>query len=260
MRFLVNSINFSKNIYRKIAHRPPKWFRQELKIFLLQNKENVDFKNVIIRPILDDKFDDAGVIGGHYFHQDLFVAKKILESNPVRHVDIGSRIDGFIAHVAVFRKIEVLDIRKLESKVANIIFTQIDLMNEMLEDDFCDSISSLHAIEHFGLGRYGDPIDANGHLKAIKNIARLLKSKGIFYFSVPIGNQRVEFNAHRVFALSYLIPILKEYFEVISLSIVDDKGDFHENLEINELLMHSSFGCQYGCGIFILERKEKNCN
>jgi hypothetical protein len=28
----------------------------------------------------------------------------------------------------------------------------------------CDSISSLHAIEHFGLGRYGDTIDVNGHL------------------------------------------------------------------------------------------------
>jgi hypothetical protein len=72
----------------------------------------------------------------------------------------------------------------------------------------CDSLSSLHAIEHFGLGRYGDPIDINGHLKAITNLHLMLKPKGKFYFSVPIGKQRIEFNAHRVFSIKYLIRIL----------------------------------------------------
>lgn len=65
--------------------------------------------------------------------------------------------------------------------------------------NYCDSISSLHAIEHFGLGRYGDPIDYFGYLKALQNIAKIVKTGGTFYFSVPIGPQRIEFNAHRVF-------------------------------------------------------------
>ena len=34
--------------------------------------------------------------------------------NLKRHVDIGSRLDGFVAHVASFREIEVLDIRPLK--------------------------------------------------------------------------------------------------------------------------------------------------
>jgi hypothetical protein len=34
-------------------------------------------------------------------------------------------------------------------------------------DGYCDSLSCLHALEHFGLGRYGDPIDPRGHEKGI---------------------------------------------------------------------------------------------
>ncbi len=33
---------------------------------------------------------------------------------------------------------------------------------------------------------------------------RMLKKEGKFYFSVPIGEQRIEFNAHRVFSVKYL--------------------------------------------------------
>jgi len=91
---------------------------------------------------------------------------------------------------AVFREIEVFDIRKQENNVKNVVFKQADLMN--LPPDSCESIPSLHAIEHFGLGRYGDAIDADGHFKAIQNIYEMLKIGGRFYFSVPIGSQRIE--------------------------------------------------------------------
>lgn len=92
--------------------------------------------------------------------------------------------------------------------------------------NYCDSISSLHVIEHFGIGRYGDPIDYFGYLKAINNITKILKSGGIFYFSVPIGPQRIEFNAHRVFSVAYLINILSQNFEIRSFSYVNDTEDF----------------------------------
>ena len=78
--------------------------------------------------------------------------------------------------------------------------------------DSCDSISSLHALEHFGLGRYGDKIDPYGYMKGITNITKVLKSKGIFYFSVPMGKQRIEFNAHRIFNLRYLLKFNTQGF------------------------------------------------
>ncbi|MBN8573727.1 MAG: DUF268 domain-containing protein [Candidatus Kapabacteria bacterium] len=195
-------------------------------------------------------------MSGHYFHQDLYVARLIHEANPVKHVDIGSRTDGFVAHVASFRDIELLDIRDIKSNVKNIHFRKADLM-ELPKDmiDYCDSISSLHAIEHFGLGRYNDPVDYWGYLKAIDNITQILQSGGCFYFSVPIGPQRVEFNAHRVFSVTYLTTILSKNFDITSFSYVNDNGDFFENISLNDTNVNSNFGCHYGCGIFTLLKR-----
>jgi len=217
---------------------------------------NKDFAFGKIYPCLFDKFDKSGTMNGHYFHQDLLVASKIFFNNPERHIDIGSRIDGFVAHVAAFRKVEIFDIRPIESKIDNIIFTQADLtfLPDYLKE-CCDSLSSLHAIEHFGLGRYGDKIDINGHLKAIDNIYLMLKKSGKFYFSVPIGRQRIEFNAHRVFNLNYLLQILQPKFSIDAFHYVDDNGDLFRNVNLSKEYINSNFSCNYGCGIFELTKK-----
>jgi len=195
-------------------------------------------------------------MSGHYFHQDLLVARKLFNANPQRHVDIGSRTDGFVAHAAAFREIEVFDIREQHSKVKNIVFKKADLTElppELI--NYCDSISSLHALEHFGLGRYGDTIDYFGYLKAIRNITTILQTGGTFYFSVPIGEQRIEFNAHRVFAIQYLLDLFKDTFTLNSFSYVDDKGDLFENVELTPSGIANNFDCHYGCGIFELTKR-----
>ena len=80
--------------------------------------------------ILSDYTEKAGLAKGHYFHQDLLVSKFIFEKKPTRHVDIGSRLDGFVASVASYREIEVIDIRPLpKSEHENIKFMKADLMN-----------------------------------------------------------------------------------------------------------------------------------
>jgi|TARA_B110000459_G_C16427034_1_gene410086 SAM-dependent methyltransferase len=229
------------------------------KSFIILNQQkgkDLNFPFGRFLPIFWQRFSQSGKMSGHYFHQDLHVAKRIYTNNPEKHLDIGSRIDGFISHLAVFRKVEVLDIRNLDSKINNIVFKQADLMQSQVSlYDYCDSISSLHAIEHFGLGRYGDRVDYLGHLKALKNIAKILKKGGVFYFSVPIGLQRIEFNAHRVFSLSYLIQILEEDFDIVDFSFVDDKGDLNINISLNQEGIIRNYGCNYGCGIFELIKK-----
>ena len=218
-----------------------------------QLSANKDFQFGKAYPILDEKHSSSGVMKGHYFHQDLYVARKVFENNPIKHIDIGSRTDGFVAHVASFREIEIFDIRDQESTVKNIIFKQADLMklNENMLN-YTDSISSLHAIEHFGLGRYGDQIDIEGHIKAINNIYSILKPNGKFYFSVPIGKQRIEFNAHRVFNMKYLLEIISPKFNILSFSYIDDEGEFHEKEKLEEDKISVNFNCFYGCGIFEL--------
>lgn len=246
----------AKKFLKAINHKNTNWIYADLEELKRQKGKDKTFEFGTMYHIGTEKNDEGGTMSGDYFHQDLYVARLINLAKPKKHLDIGSRTDGFVAHVASFREIELIDIRNIKSKVKNIVFRQANLM-ELPTDlvDYCDSISSLHVIEHFGLGRYGDPIDYFGYLKAISNIAKILKSGGIFYFSVPIGPQRIEFNAHRVFSVEYLISILSQNFEIISFSFVDDKGDFFECVEFTKDDLKSNFGCQYGCGIFTLIKK-----
>ena len=155
-------------------------------------------------PCLHDRYEEGGATKSEYFWQDLLVARAIHAAKPVRHVDIGSRVDGFVAHIASFRDCEVFDVRPISTLVPGVVFRQADLMNrESLPNsgggDYCDSISCLHAIEHFGLGRYGDPVNPLGYQRGIANMALLLQPGGTFYLSTPIGQERVEFNANWVF-------------------------------------------------------------
>ncbi len=212
---------------------------------------NKEFAIENFYPQFADRYDKSGVATGHYFHQDLYVSQKIYVNNPVKHVDIGSRVDGFIAHMASFREVEVFDIRNLESKAKNINFQQMDFTDSSFNlVNYCDSVSCLHAIEHFGLGRYGDKIDYYGYLKGLDNIYKLLKTKGKFYFSTPIGKQRVEFDAHRVFSIGYLLELFRDKYSIDSFAYVDDKGDLHTDEELTEDMIKSNFNCTYGCGIF----------
>ena len=203
-------------------------------------------------PCLSDNGASSGTAKGHYFHQDLLVARRIYLNSPKTHVDVGSRVDGFVAHVACFRPIEVFDVRTLVSTTPNIKFVQGDLMAPLNETmrNYCDSLSCLHALEHFGLGRYGDPVNFNGHLLGLDNLHNMLKTGGKLYLSVPIGPQRIEFNAHRVFAVKYLLECFRDRYNIDNFSFVDDGGDLHESTPLENENVNNNFGCNFGCGIF----------
>ena len=79
------------------------------------------FEFAPIWAIISEKDNEPGTMRGHYFHQDLFVARQIYLANPKRHIDIGSRTDGFVAHVASYRTIELIDIRNIGSQYDTII-------------------------------------------------------------------------------------------------------------------------------------------
>jgi len=202
-------------------------------------------------PILDDYKKQAGTASGHYFHQDLLVATFVNKANPMRHIDVGSSIDGFVAHVASYRSIEVFDIRPLtiigHEQIKFVRGNLMELDNSLIES--CDSLSCLHALEHFGLGRYGDPIDPNGHLKGFSNLHKMLKKDGLLYISFPIGDSGVHFNAHRVFDPEAVIEWGKDKFELVRFDYVDDTGDLHCNVSLPSVP-----NLTYGCGIYTLRK------
>jgi hypothetical protein len=205
-------------------------------------------------PIFSDYKEQAGSATGHYFHQDLLVAGYIAKKMPVRHIDVGSRIDGFVAHVAAFMPIEIIDVRELaDSGHANIRFKRMDLMNsKAVEPAICDSLSCLHAIEHFGLGRYGDPLNPMGHLTGFRNLVKMLKPQGTLYISFPIGvADQVHFNAHRIFKPDSILNWQPEAtLELLSFSFVDDGGCLHKEVALSAV----PAGTQYGCGIYTFKK------
>jgi hypothetical protein len=211
-----------------------------------------------ILPMLSDYDEQAGITSGHYFHQDLLVAGFIYSANPIRHIDIGSRIDGLVAHIASFRKIELCDIRDLpDTGHPNISFIKIDLMKDNESNrNITDSISCLHAIEHFGLGRYGDSIDPLGHIKGFQNIVRLLKPDGTLYISFPIsGHNEVHFNAHRVFNPTDVLTWIEDSssLKLERFDYVDDAGKLRRSIE----LKNEKFDVDYGCGIYTFRKRKQ---
>jgi hypothetical protein len=202
-------------------------------------------------PSFDDRFLPGGSASGHYFHQDLLVARKIFQRGPDKHVDVGSRVDGFVAHIASFRKIEIFDIREIKGAVPNIVVVQSDVMSSDFSfHNYCDSLSCLHAIEHFGLGRYGDSIDIDGHLDGFENLKKMLKKGGILYLSMPIGRDRIRFNGERILSVETILKLVEGEFELESFAYVDDAGNLHEKTEFSVGEIAQNFGCERGCGIF----------
>lgn len=202
-------------------------------------------------PCLHDWYEEAGATSDEYFWQDLIVARLIFTAKPKLHVDIGSRVDGFVAHIASFREIEVFDIRPITSHIPGIIFKQADLMgHDAPLVDYCDSLSCLHALEHFGLGRYGDPVDPKGYEYGLRNMSRILRKGGYFYLSVPIGMERVEFNANRVFDPRSIIDVAAaNQLEIRALMVFTaDKGLSNVEITNDNLADISQF--RYCLGIF----------
>lgn len=174
--------------------------------FVQQSKKLNVAKQLNLSPALQDFHASSSSADGHYFWQDLICARWVHDSEPITHFDVGSRVDGFIAHLLAFREVMQLDIRKPEIPIPGLTTVLGDAQLEL--QGFVErfqSVSSLHSIEHFGLGRYSDSIDPNGHIAGIQNIANTVMPGGTLYLSFPIGKEQVQFNEQRI--VDPLLPI-----------------------------------------------------
>lgn len=209
------------------------------------------------QPILTEYDAESGETGP-YFHQDLHVARWIREDAPERLIDVGSRIDGFIGNVATFREVEVIDIRPQRSRIPGVTFRQMDLMHPLAPEWIAstDALSCLHTIEHFGLGRYGDPIDPQGHLKGLEQLKLMVKPGGRLYFSTPVGPERVEFNAHRIFDARTVLGWFGEGWRIERLSVLTDDQTLLEDLSPSAPEAATNFGCQAGILMLTASRQQ----
>lgn len=206
-----------------------------------------------IMPVYEDT-EQAGRLDEHYFLQDIWMAKQIKMNSQDEHFDIGSRVDGFIAHLLSMNiEVTLIDIRSLDINLENLKFIQGDATNlSNINDESISSLSSLHAIEHFGLGRYGDDIEPDAWKKALHSFERVLKKGGYLYLSVPIGcRDHLIFNAHRIFNPRTIIS------ELPGMSLV--KFAYIDNYKIHEVENFNKIDGMmaekdYLCGLFVFKK------
>lgn len=221
-------------------------FLRDLALYKKMAKGNPNALPVYaLLPVMHERFAADGNLDPHYFYQDLWAARKIYKENPVRHVDIGSGIATFVSHLLTFRQVEVVDVRPLDLGVTGLTTTVTDATYmTTYSDNSLESISTLHAGEHFGLGRYGDPINPEAHIIFMKSLARVLQPGGKLYYAVPCGIERLYFHAHRVISPHTILKSF-EGLKLVSFSCVTDDSRFHENCGI-EVIENQ----KYGCGMF----------
>ena len=88
-------------------------------------------------------------------------------------------------------------------------------MKEMLIQEYWknpiqfDVAFSISSFEHDGLGRYGDPLNPNGDLRAMAEMKKIVKKDGILFLAVPIGSDKVVWNAHRIYGPLRLQMLIK---------------------------------------------------
>lgn len=196
-----------------------------------------------------EKYLPGGSVAGHYFLQDIWAANKIYGEGIKQHVDVGSRIDGFVAHILPFCQVEYIDIRKIDSPFPNLIFRNGSILDLPFQNDSIPSLSCLHVIEHIGLGRYGDPIDPSGHIKAANELSRVLQPGGKLLIGTPVGKEALFFDAHRVFFVETVLEMFSK-LKLESFSLIDDEG---KNIIDNPERDYAN-NCRFGCGLFVFSK------
>lgn len=171
---------------------------------------NENFINFKLAPQLNDKTSFTP-IEPVYFFQDTWAARKIFELKPGTHHDVGSSAKT-IGILSQFIPITMIDIRPLPLDLPGLNFIEGSILDLPFDDNSLDSISSLCVVEHIGLGRYGDQIDAFGSEKSICELKRVVKVGGVIIFSVPVDRvNTVYFNAHRAFTRDYVLSLFTDF-------------------------------------------------
>jgi SAM-dependent methyltransferase len=196
--------------------------------------------------------DDTGVtvFDEHYIYHPAWAARILARTRPSGHVDISSTL-AFCSIVSAFVPVRFYDYRPARLSLSDLTSEKADLLALPFADRTIASLSCMHTVEHVGLGRYGDPLDPDGDLKAISELKRVLAPGGNLLFVVPTGRPRVVFNAHRIYAFDQI----REAFADLSLeefSLIPD--DAQTRGMIANASREVADRQNYGCGCYWFKR------
>ncbi|TDG35299.1 DUF268 domain-containing protein [Pedobacter changchengzhani] len=201
-------------------------------------------------PFLNDKTSNTS-FDPHYIYHPAWAARILAKTRPAFHIDISSTV-SFCSIVSAFIPVRFYDYRPAKIQLSELAMGKADLMALPFADNSVESISCMHTVEHIGLGRYGDPIDYDGDIKAMKELARVLAPAGNLLFVVPVGFRRIEFNAHRIYQYEDIIETFPS-LEIVEFSLVPD--DYEDKGLILNATKSEVNAQAWGCGCFWFTKK-----
>ncbi|MDD2733282.1 MAG: DUF268 domain-containing protein [Desulfuromonadaceae bacterium] len=195
-------------------------------------------------PILTDNTGQSQ-FDSHYTYLNYWALEKIKNSVAPAHIDVGSQI-GFVTLLSLVKPVTFIDIRPLEISMPGLTSKKGSILSLPFGNNSVASISSLHVIEHIGLGRYGDPIDPKGTQKAIDELSRVVAPGGDLYVAVPVGVSRTCFNAHRILNPSDIVgKFASNGIELKDFCVVTDNVEYLIDKNPADFV-----GQHYACGMF----------
>ncbi len=225
-----------------------KKFLSQFEIFkqdAIKSESRFSAKSYSLNPQLNDNTKNTG-FEPHYLYHPAWAARVLATIQPEKHIDISSTIN-FCAVISAFFPVEFYDYRPANIKLSNLITGQQDLTKLSFESGSIQSLSCMHTLEHIGLGRYGDPIDYDGDLKAIAELKRVVAPNGNLLIVVPVGKPKIEYNAHRIYAYHQICEYFKP-LKLVEFSLVPDDYEAH-GLVINAT-ENDADAQAWGCGCF----------
>jgi len=175
-----------------------------------------------------------------------FVASHLYKEKPLKILDIGSYRD-FIIGLLAYYDVTTVDIRKRKPTLENETVVTCEAKALNFPDNFFNSVTSIQALPHFGLGRYGDALDLDADIKAFQEMGRVLKRGGVLIFTTAItgGKPSIAWNARR----NYSYEMIREFcngMDLVEEKFFDRQGTrfcAREELTTDPILFDYYLGC-----------------
>ncbi len=187
----------------------------------------------------------------HYIYHPAWASRIIAGIKPEYHIDISSTL-GFCSMLSAFIPVKYYDYRPADLHLTNLTSETADLLRLPFDNASVKSLSCMHVVEHVGLGRYGDPLDPDGDIKAIIELKRVMETGGHLLFVVPVGRPKIMFNAHRIYSYDQIISYFDGYMLRQFALIPDNPVDGGIIVDAPKELADSQ---SYGCGCFWFTRE-----